>query len=166
MWGKTYIFTIFPLLCHVLEAGYFSPDSMEKMREMHTDFLSFSLLKCYVQRCRLGLGWRGGVRYANRRFQREQMKLLGQLKPGRWPLKLFKRPILRRRLQENADKISEPIEKDALAQHSNWSKPHCPRKTEPPFFLFTYIMLFVKNRLCASILRTEVLNVSLYFKII
>ncbi|XP_047966509.1 uncharacterized protein LOC125210919 isoform X2 [Salvia hispanica] len=67
----------------------------------------------------LGLGWRGGVRYANRRFQREQMKLLGQLKPGRWPLKLFKRPILRRRLQENADKISEPIEKDALAQHSN-----------------------------------------------
>ncbi|XP_047966508.1 uncharacterized protein LOC125210919 isoform X1 [Salvia hispanica] len=68
---------------------------------------------------RLGLGWRGGVRYANRRFQREQMKLLGQLKPGRWPLKLFKRPILRRRLQENADKISEPIEKDALAQHSN-----------------------------------------------
>ncbi|KAL1567618.1 hypothetical protein AAHA92_03078 [Salvia divinorum] len=67
----------------------------------------------------LGLGWRGGVRYANRRFQREQMKLLGQLKPGRWPLKLFKRTILRRRLQENADKISEPIEKDALAQHSN-----------------------------------------------
>ncbi|XP_042037436.1 uncharacterized protein LOC121783431 [Salvia splendens] len=67
----------------------------------------------------LGLGWRGGVRYANRRFQREQMKLLGQLKPGRWPLKLFKRPILRRRLQENADKISEPIQKDALAQHSN-----------------------------------------------
>ncbi|XP_042040965.1 uncharacterized protein LOC121786401 [Salvia splendens] len=67
----------------------------------------------------LGLGWRGGVRYANRRFQREQMKLLGQLKPGRWPLKLFKRPILRRRLQENADKMSEPVEKDALAQHSN-----------------------------------------------
>ncbi|KAG6385171.1 hypothetical protein SASPL_153999 [Salvia splendens] len=68
---------------------------------------------------KLGLGWRGGVRYANRRFQREQMKLLGQLKPGRWPLKLFKRPILRRRLQENADKMSEPVEKDALAQHSN-----------------------------------------------
>ncbi|XP_057784871.1 uncharacterized protein LOC131002388 [Salvia miltiorrhiza] len=63
-----------------------------------------------------GLGWRGGARYTNRRLQREQMKLLGQLKPKRWPLKFFKRPILRRRLQENADKISEPLQKDASPQ--------------------------------------------------
>ncbi|KAM2060421.1 hypothetical protein ACFX1T_045616 [Malus domestica] len=32
------------------------------------------------------LGWRGGRWYANRKFRREQMKLLGQIKPKRWPL--------------------------------------------------------------------------------
>lgn len=51
------------------------------------------------------------------------MKLLGQLKPKRWPLKIFKRPILRRRNQENVDKISEPLQKDApvarMAEHAD-----------------------------------------------
>ncbi|KAH6796005.1 hypothetical protein C2S51_036991 [Perilla frutescens var. frutescens] len=61
-----------------------------------------------------GLGWRGGAWYANQKFRREQMKLLGQLKPKKWQLKFFKRPILRRRHQENADKISEPLQKDAV----------------------------------------------------
>ncbi|KAI3440911.1 uncharacterized protein J3R85_002942 [Psidium guajava] len=32
------------------------------------------------------LGWRGGRWYANRKFRREQMKLLGQIKPRRWEL--------------------------------------------------------------------------------
>lgn len=41
------------------------------------------------------------------------MKLLGQLKPKKWPLKFFKRPILRRRLQENGDGISGPMQQDA-----------------------------------------------------
>ncbi|XP_031743507.1 triacylglycerol lipase 2 [Cucumis sativus] len=31
------------------------------------------------------LGWRGGKQYANKQFRREQMKLLGEIKP-RWPL--------------------------------------------------------------------------------
>ncbi|XP_074562080.1 uncharacterized protein LOC141818497 [Curcuma longa] len=33
-----------------------------------------------------GLGWRGGQWYANRKFRREQLKLMGQLKPQRWQL--------------------------------------------------------------------------------
>ncbi|ESQ36426.1 hypothetical protein EUTSA_v10008833mg [Eutrema salsugineum] len=33
-----------------------------------------------------GLGWRGGVWYANRKFRREQMRLAGQLKPREWKL--------------------------------------------------------------------------------
>ena len=33
-----------------------------------------------------GLGWRGGTWYANRKFRREQLKLLGQIKPKRWQL--------------------------------------------------------------------------------
>uniref|UniRef100_A0A1J3J9C6 Triacylglycerol lipase 2 n=1 Tax=Noccaea caerulescens TaxID=107243 RepID=A0A1J3J9C6_NOCCA len=33
-----------------------------------------------------GLGWRGGIWYANRKFRREQMRLAGQLKPREWKL--------------------------------------------------------------------------------
>ncbi|TYI19837.1 hypothetical protein ES332_A07G192800v1 [Gossypium tomentosum] len=33
-----------------------------------------------------GLGWQGGTWYANRKFRREQLKLLGQIKPKRWQL--------------------------------------------------------------------------------
>ncbi|XP_022758991.1 triacylglycerol lipase 2-like [Durio zibethinus] len=33
-----------------------------------------------------GLGWRGGTWYANRKFRKEQLKLLGQIKPKRWQL--------------------------------------------------------------------------------
>ncbi|EOX93356.1 PREDICTED: uncharacterized protein LOC18612367 [Theobroma cacao] len=33
-----------------------------------------------------GLGWRGGTWYANRKFRKEQLKLLGQIKPKRWEL--------------------------------------------------------------------------------
>ncbi|XP_020588893.1 uncharacterized protein LOC110030499 [Phalaenopsis equestris] len=31
-----------------------------------------------------GLGWRGGFWFANRKFRREQLKLMGQLKPRGW----------------------------------------------------------------------------------
>ncbi|CAN8295586.1 unnamed protein product [Cochlearia groenlandica] len=33
-----------------------------------------------------GLGWRGGVWYANRKLRREQLRLAGQLKPREWKL--------------------------------------------------------------------------------
>ncbi|CAN1783926.1 Triacylglycerol lipase 2 [Linum perenne] len=33
-----------------------------------------------------GCGWRGGKWYANRKFRKEQMKLLGQITPRRWEL--------------------------------------------------------------------------------
>ncbi|XP_020962856.1 triacylglycerol lipase 2 isoform X2 [Arachis duranensis] len=33
-----------------------------------------------------GLGWRGGSWYATKKFRKEQMKLLGQIKPRRWEL--------------------------------------------------------------------------------
>ncbi|KAK9676564.1 hypothetical protein RND81_11G085400 [Saponaria officinalis] len=36
------------------------------------------------------LGWRGGKWYANRKFRREQMMLVGQIKPKRWKLQLKK----------------------------------------------------------------------------
>ncbi|KAK4420560.1 hypothetical protein Salat_2006400 [Sesamum alatum] len=60
-----------------------------------------------------GLGWRGGGWYANRKFRKEQLRLLGQIKPKRWPLKFLRRPLIRPRLQETAAKISEPLQKDA-----------------------------------------------------
>ncbi|KAL6536836.1 hypothetical protein OROHE_012420 [Orobanche hederae] len=59
-----------------------------------------------------GLGWRGGAWYANRKFRKEQMILLGQIKPKRWPLKFLRRPLIRPKLQETAAKISEPLQKD------------------------------------------------------
>ncbi|KAK4386275.1 hypothetical protein Sango_2498100 [Sesamum angolense] len=58
-------------------------------------------------------GWRGGAWYANRKFRKEQLKLLGQIKPKRWPLKFLRRPLIRPRLQETAAKISEPLQKDS-----------------------------------------------------
>ncbi|KAJ0051974.1 hypothetical protein Pint_01947 [Pistacia integerrima] len=33
-----------------------------------------------------GMGWRGGRWYATRKFRREQMKLMGQIKPRKWQL--------------------------------------------------------------------------------
>ncbi|CAI9090137.1 OLC1v1024840C1 [Oldenlandia corymbosa var. corymbosa] len=37
------------------------------------------------------LGWRGGKWYSTRQFKREQMKLLGHIKPRQWPLAFLKR---------------------------------------------------------------------------
>ncbi|CAH8251198.1 unnamed protein product [Arabidopsis lyrata] len=67
-----------------------------------------------------GLGWRGGIWYANRKFRREQMRLAGQLKPREWKLlgrikprawpttKFLRRPFPRQnKTAENALKAPE-----------------------------------------------------------
>ncbi|XP_043690834.1 uncharacterized protein LOC122641615 [Telopea speciosissima] len=61
-----------------------------------------------------GLGWRGGIWYANRKFRQEQMKLLGQIKPRRWQMQFLKRPNARHRGPESAVKTPEAL-------HSNIS---------------------------------------------
>ncbi|KAK6120634.1 hypothetical protein DH2020_045629 [Rehmannia glutinosa] len=66
-----------------------------------------------------GLGWRSGAWYTNRKFRKEQMKLLGQMKPKRWPLKFLRRPLIRPRTQESAAKVSEPLQKDASVVQSS-----------------------------------------------
>ncbi|XP_052178530.1 uncharacterized protein LOC127792175 isoform X1 [Diospyros lotus] len=48
---------------------------------------------------RYGLGWRGGNWYANRKLRKGQMKLLEQIKPKTWQLKL-RRPLIRPRVSE------------------------------------------------------------------
>ncbi|KAA8526556.1 hypothetical protein F0562_008241 [Nyssa sinensis] len=58
------------------------------------------------------LGWRGGKWYADRKFRKEQMKLLGQIKPKRWQLKFLRRPLTRPTSPEGADKMSEASQKD------------------------------------------------------
>ncbi|KAM7492381.1 hypothetical protein LguiA_035302 [Lonicera macranthoides] len=68
-----------------------------------------------------GLGWRGGKWYANRKFRKEQMKLLGQIKPKRWPtLKFLKRPLMRSRSTDSSIvKTSGSAQKDApIARNS------------------------------------------------
>lgn len=54
-----------------------------------------------------GLGWRGGRWYANKKFRKDQMKLLGQIKPRRWPLRLLRRSLARPKLTESAVKTTE-----------------------------------------------------------
>ncbi|KAG7987732.1 hypothetical protein I3843_03G149100 [Carya illinoinensis] len=71
-----------------------------------------------------GLGWRGGKWHANRQFRKEQMKLLGQIKPRRWQLfgrikpkgwqfQSLRRRITRSREPETAAKTPEKMLKDA-----------------------------------------------------
>ncbi|KAL0311269.1 UNVERIFIED_CONTAM: hypothetical protein Sangu_2421600 [Sesamum angustifolium] len=81
---------------------------------LYVTFMSPELNKGLNQLRKLyGLGWRGGSWYANRKFRKEQLKLLGQIKPKRWPLKFLRRPLIRPRLQETAAKISEPLQTDS-----------------------------------------------------
>ncbi|XP_030459578.2 uncharacterized protein LOC115679977 [Syzygium oleosum] len=72
------------------------------------------------------LGWRGGRWYANRKFRREQMKLLGQIKPRRWELlgrikpkglklQFLRRLLTRTRAAETTTKASENLLEDAAA---------------------------------------------------
>ncbi|XP_010270058.1 PREDICTED: uncharacterized protein LOC104606511 [Nelumbo nucifera] len=56
-----------------------------------------------------GLGWRGGKWYANRKFRREQMKLLGQIKPKRWQFQFLRRPYSKTRLTESSTRNSEAM---------------------------------------------------------
>ncbi|XP_061373609.1 uncharacterized protein LOC133315938 [Gastrolobium bilobum] len=71
-----------------------------------------------------GLGWRGGIWYATKKFRKEQMKMLGQIKPRKWQLlgkikprgwqlRFLKRPLLRSKFPDTAVKTSEKIIKDA-----------------------------------------------------
>ncbi|KAJ4730120.1 putative Triacylglycerol lipase 2 [Melia azedarach] len=77
-----------------------------------------------------GLGWRGGRWYATRKFRREQMKLLGQIKPKRWHLlgqikpkawqfQFLRRPLTRSRVSETAVKTSENMLKNTPTTHNS-----------------------------------------------
>ncbi|KAL7185877.1 hypothetical protein ACSBR2_027771 [Camellia fascicularis] len=68
---------------------------------------------------RYDLGWRGGKWYANRKFRKEQMKLLEQIKPKRWQLKFLRRPLIRSKSSENAVKPSEAFQKDLPVAHNS-----------------------------------------------
>ncbi|GMG98719.1 hypothetical protein Nepgr_000559 [Nepenthes gracilis] len=59
-----------------------------------------------------GLGWRGGKWYANRKFRKEQMRALGQIKPRKWTFQFTRRPLTRYTSPENAAKTSERSQKD------------------------------------------------------
>ncbi|WJX59026.1 hypothetical protein P8452_44413 [Trifolium repens] len=82
-----------------------------------------------------GLGWRGGSWYTTKKFRKEQMKLLGQIKPRRWQMLgnikpkglqmlgnikpkgwQFKFPR-RSKVPDAAVKTSETITKDASSTH-------------------------------------------------
>ncbi|XP_019454641.1 PREDICTED: uncharacterized protein LOC109355852 [Lupinus angustifolius] len=74
-----------------------------------------------------GLGWRGGIWYATKKFKREQMKMLGQIKPGRWQLlgkikprvgQLLRRPLTRSKVPDATVKASETIMKGAPTVHT------------------------------------------------
>ncbi|KDP30817.1 hypothetical protein JCGZ_13760 [Jatropha curcas] len=69
-------------------------------------------------------GWRGGRWYGNRKFRKEQLKLLGQLKPKRWQLlgrmrpeewkfQFIKRRLLKNKTPGNGVKASDSLLKDA-----------------------------------------------------
>ncbi|XP_068669384.1 uncharacterized protein [Aristolochia californica] len=65
---------------------------------------------CLIGYC---LGWRGGRWYANRKFRREQLKLLGQIKPQRW--QFLKRPLLRYKISGIPFRTSETLRKPDTA---------------------------------------------------
>jgi hypothetical protein len=82
-----------------------------------------------------GLGWRGGKWYANRKFRKEQMKLLGQInprgsqllgriKPRGWKFQFLQRRITRSRVPESAARTSEKMLKDAPTTHNSGVTNH------------------------------------------
>lgn len=86
-------------------------------------FIRFSYFHLLFLNCRYGLGWRGGTWYANRKFRKEQMKLLGQIKPRGWQLlgrikprglqfQFLKRQLRRSRMPESAAKTPEKMIED------------------------------------------------------
>lgn len=85
-----------------------------------------------------GLGWRGGRWYANRQFRKEQMKMLGQLKPKRWQLlgrvnprglqlklPFLRRPLVKSRAAESATKVPEKMKDAPTACSSGGTHPSC-----------------------------------------
>lgn len=85
----------------------------------------FSLWLIY----RYGLGWRGGSWYATKKFRKEQMKMLGVIKPKRWQLlgkiqpkrwqfKFLRRPLTRSKVPDATVKTSETIMKDTPTTHT------------------------------------------------
>ncbi|KAK7300427.1 hypothetical protein RJT34_11271 [Clitoria ternatea] len=76
-----------------------------------------------------GLGWRGGSWYAAKKFRKEQMKILGQIKPRRWQFlgkikprrwqfQFLTRPLSRSKMPDSAVKTSETRIKDSFTTHS------------------------------------------------
>lgn len=76
-----------------------------------------------------GLGWRGGSWYATKKFRKEQMKMLGVIKPKRWQLlgkiqpkgwqfKFLRRPLTRSKVADATVKTSETIVEDAPTTHT------------------------------------------------
>ncbi|KAJ6804112.1 uncharacterized protein M6B38_336430 [Iris pallida] len=66
------------------------------------------------------LGWRGGSWFSNRKFRREQLKLMGQMKPNRW--RFLKRPFVRLRntsIVKNATPEASPSTNAAASLPSN-----------------------------------------------
>ncbi|XP_021724563.1 uncharacterized protein LOC110691899 [Chenopodium quinoa] len=67
------------------------------------------------------LGWRGGRWYTTRKFRREQMKMLGHVKPRRWKLHFLKKPnlqsiripLLRNKPSKSSVKSSEASQKES-----------------------------------------------------
>ncbi|KAF4348895.1 hypothetical protein CsatB_027263 [Cannabis sativa] len=86
-----------------------------------------------------GLGWRGGRWYANRQFRKEQMKMLGQLKPKRWQLlgrvnpralqlqlpTFLKRPSARSKAAETATKLPEKMKEAPISCSSKGTPSSC-----------------------------------------
>ncbi|OMP08141.1 hypothetical protein COLO4_06741 [Corchorus olitorius] len=83
-----------------------------------------------------GFGWRGGIWYANRKFRKEQLKLLGQIKPRRWQflgkikprgLQLrFLRPSARSHGPDSATKASEKtLKNDSVSCDSAEARQSC-----------------------------------------
>jgi hypothetical protein len=80
--------------------------------------------------CSYALGWRGGRWFANKQLRKEQMKLLGHIKPKRWQFlrqqmqqpkgwqfQFLKRPLLKHRTPENAVKTCEKIKNSQTAHN-------------------------------------------------
>lgn len=95
----------------------------------------FNLL-CFHFDCRYGFGWRGGKWYANRQFRKEQMKLLGQIKPKRlqllgpinsrgWQLKFLKRPSTKSKEPDTTSKASERAGDSPTTLNSGATKQSC-----------------------------------------
>ncbi|KAL2317032.1 hypothetical protein Fmac_030908 [Flemingia macrophylla] len=75
-----------------------------------------------------GLGWRGGSRYATKKFRKEQMKMLGQITPRRWQLlgkikprglqfQFLRKKFTRSKVPDTAMETSETSIKDAATVH-------------------------------------------------